>query len=79
MPLRFLLVDDDDVDREVVSRLLSRIDPSFELVEAVNITDARESSKTGSSTASCSTIIWAARAGSTSCPSWPRTGPRSAR
>jgi DNA-binding NtrC family response regulator len=47
MPLRFLLVDDDDVDREVVSRLLSRIDPSFELVEAVNITDAREKLENG--------------------------------
>lgn len=47
MPLRFLLVDDDDVDREVVRRLLSRIDPSHELVEAVNITDAREKLENG--------------------------------
>lgn len=45
--LRILVVDDDDVDREQMVRLLKRIGPSLQFAEARSLEEARACLKTG--------------------------------
>ncbi len=45
--LRILLIDDDEVDRKTVRKIMNDFDSEFEFIEAKNIKEAVEESKKG--------------------------------